>query len=211
MQSLKTEFDIIRMKEGSTIDEYVGKLSAIATNSATLGSPIEEAALVKKLLTSVPDNFLNMVATIEQLVDLKTVKFQEVVRRLKAYEERTNTRKAEASNNQLLLSYEEWEAKKKKEKGAGRGRGNGPDNRGRGRGRGRSNGRGRATSQGQQTQRWHHNNGKKDQTNLQCFKCDAFGHFSSDCPTRKLEEKANLTQATADQPALLMAVAYLKQ
>lgn len=205
LQSLKTEFDLMRMKEDTKIDDFVGKLSGIASKSATLGSPIEEEALVRKLLTSVPDSFINMVAIIEQLVDIKTVKFQEVVGRLKAYEERTNTR-MNNNQNQLLLSYEDWEAKRKNEKGGGRGRGNGQDGEGRGRGRGRSPGRGRGQGRGQYNQKGNHANEKKDRTNLQCFRCDAFGYFSFDCPTRK-GEKANLAQADTDQPALLMVQA----
>ena len=214
LQALKTELDLIRMKEGTKVDDFVGKLSGIASKSATLGSPIDEEVLVRKLLISVPENFVNMAATIEQLVDLKTVKFQEVVGRLKAYEERTSAKTNNSSSDHLLLTYQEWDSKRKQEKGYGRGRGNGQDTRGRGRGRGRSGGRGRGSNRSQNTQEGNQcsYNPIKDRSKLQCFRCDAFGHFSADCPTRKKEEKAHLTQATmaqanADKPALLMAVA----
>ncbi|KAD4178302.1 hypothetical protein E3N88_26893 [Mikania micrantha] len=120
--------------------------------------------------------------------------------------------KSKASNNtqnQLLLSYEDWEAKKKAEKGNGRGRGatSSDRGRGRGRGRGRSGGRGRGTGRGQASTSGVQGSSsyKKDRSQLQCFRCDALGHFSADCPTRRQEE-VNQTQANADRPALLMAV-----
>ncbi|XP_071739387.1 uncharacterized protein [Rutidosis leptorrhynchoides] len=70
-----------------------------------------------------------MAAIIEQLVDLKTVKFQEVVGRLKAYEERTSLKTTNNSHDQLLLSYEGWDSRKKRENIFGRGLGNGQDTR----------------------------------------------------------------------------------
>ncbi|KAD6119931.1 hypothetical protein E3N88_11202 [Mikania micrantha] len=216
LQSLRTEFDSIRMKEGETVDDYVAKLLGIASKSATLGSAIEESSLVRKLLTSMPDNFLNMVATIEQLVDLKIVRFQEVVGRLKAYEERScpKSKASSSSQSQLLMTYEDWEAKRRTERGSGRGRGSNNDTRGRGRGcgRGRLGGRGRGAGRGQGTPNGAQNptHQRKDRSQLQCFRCDAMGHFSADCPTRNQEE-LNQTQANADKPALLMTVAFQDQ
>ncbi|KAD5960723.1 hypothetical protein E3N88_12195 [Mikania micrantha] len=216
LQSLRTEFDTLRMIDGETVDDYVAKLSGIASKSATLGSIIDEQALVRKLLTSMPKGFLNMVATIEQLVDLRTVRFQEVVGRLKAYEERSclKQKTSNSGQNQLLLSYEDWEAKKRAERGNGRGRGatSSDRGRGRGRGRGRSGGRGRGTGRGQATTSGTQgsSNYRKDRSQLQCFRCDALGNFSADCPTRRQEE-VNQTQANADRPALLMTVAVHTQ
>ncbi|XP_071699623.1 uncharacterized protein [Rutidosis leptorrhynchoides] len=106
LQTLKAEFEAARMKDNEKIDNFATKLSEIASKSAALGNIIEETTLVRKILTAIPEKFLNMAATIEQLVDLKTVKFQEVVGRLKAYEERTSLKTTNNSHNQLLLSYE---------------------------------------------------------------------------------------------------------
>ncbi|KAD6453316.1 hypothetical protein E3N88_08021 [Mikania micrantha] len=192
------------MKDSERIDDFAAKLASMASRSAALGTVIEESTMVRKLLTDIPDRFLNIAATIEQLVDLKTTQFQEIVGRLKAYEERTAVRPSGSNQDQLLLSYEEWDAKKRNDKGQGRGRGMGADSRGRGRAGGRGRGSGRGSNQvdgGRQTDRQ-----KKDRSKLQCYRCDGYGHFSADCPTRKGEE-ANLTQAAAGEgPTLLMTI-----
>ncbi|KAD6454157.1 hypothetical protein E3N88_08863 [Mikania micrantha] len=206
LQTLKAEFEVARMKDNEKIDDFAAKLAGISSKSASLGAVIEETTLVRKLLTAIPEKFLNIAATIEQLVDLKTVKFQEVVGRLKAYEERIGGRGSNSSQDQLFLTHDESDQKGRFDKSYGRGRGSGQDTRGRGRGRGRSGGRGRG-GRGQGSHEGGHTTDrtKKDRSKLQCFRCDAYGHFSADCPTRKNEDQANLSQANADGPTLLMA------
>ena len=50
LQTLMAEFDRLKMKDGDTIDTFVGKLSEISSKSASLGEMIEEPKLVKKFL-----------------------------------------------------------------------------------------------------------------------------------------------------------------
>ncbi|KAD5317806.1 hypothetical protein E3N88_17752 [Mikania micrantha] len=185
LQTLKAEFEAARMKESEKIDDFAAKLSGIASRSASLGTIIEETTLVRKILTALPERFLTIAATIEQLVDLKTVNFQEIV-------------------------GQDWAAKQKQDRGVGQGRGT----QGRGRGRGRSGGRGRGSGRGQSNREEAHfgEKPKKDRSKLQCFRCDGYGHFSADCPTRKEGEQANLAHANPthrheeDGPTLLMAI-----
>lgn len=54
LQTLMAEFDKLKMKEGDTIDVFVGKLSEISSKSASLGEIIEESKHVKKFLKSLP-------------------------------------------------------------------------------------------------------------------------------------------------------------
>ncbi|KAL4592129.1 hypothetical protein LXL04_005114 [Taraxacum kok-saghyz] len=56
----------------------------VASKSASLGETIDESKLVKV----VPRRFIHLVASLEQVLDLKSVGFEDVVGRLKAYEER---------------------------------------------------------------------------------------------------------------------------
>ena len=58
------------MKEGETIDEFAGKLRGLVTKFNSLGSKIEDATLVNKLLDSVVDKFFQLVASTEQYSDL---------------------------------------------------------------------------------------------------------------------------------------------
>lgn len=84
LQTLEAEFDRLRMSESETIDNFSGKLSGISSKSAALGTQIDESKLVRKFLKSLPKKFIHMVASLEQVLDLKKVGFDDVVGRLKA-------------------------------------------------------------------------------------------------------------------------------
>jgi hypothetical protein len=85
---LKSEFDALRMKEDESVDSYAGKLMSMSVRYANLGGSLDDAVLVKKILDTVPERFINVIAGIEQFFDLKKIAFDEVVGRLKAFEER---------------------------------------------------------------------------------------------------------------------------
>nr|GEV00521.1 hypothetical protein [Tanacetum cinerariifolium] len=105
LQTLITEFENLNMLDNGTIDEYALKLSGIAFKSATLGEVMSEHKLVKKFLTSLPRRFVHIVAALEQVVDLKTTGFEDVVGRLKAYEERVKEEdKANDAQDNLLYA-----------------------------------------------------------------------------------------------------------
>nr|GEW23380.1 zinc finger, CCHC-type [Tanacetum cinerariifolium] len=76
------------MKEDETIDIFTTKLRTLVNKAASLGHTMEDETLVRKLLNAVPDRYLQIVASIEQYSDLDEMTLEEVVGRLKTYEER---------------------------------------------------------------------------------------------------------------------------
>lgn len=96
LQTLMSDFDRLQMKESESIDDFAGKLSEISSKSAAQGVNIEEPKLVRKFLKSLPwDKYIHIVASLEQVLGLNTINFEDIIGRLKAYEERI-TRKEEA-------------------------------------------------------------------------------------------------------------------
>lgn len=65
LSTLKGEFDLLRMKEGEPLDDYAGKISGMAARYANLGATLDDSAMVKKLLDTVPDRLYPVVAGIE--------------------------------------------------------------------------------------------------------------------------------------------------
>ncbi|XP_076941635.1 uncharacterized protein LOC143611280 [Bidens hawaiensis] len=88
LQTLTSEFDGLKKKETGAIDEHASTLLIYSSKAATLGDIFLEEKMVKKFLTSFSRHFIHIVASLEQILDLKTVEFDDVVGRLKAYEER---------------------------------------------------------------------------------------------------------------------------
>ncbi|KAL6592624.1 hypothetical protein ACP70R_049299 [Stipagrostis hirtigluma subsp. patula] len=113
VQTLKSELDVLRMKEGDSIDDFAMKLTSVVSKIRALGEKVEETYVVKKLLRVVPKKFLQVVSTIEQFGDFKTMTVEEVIGRLNAYEERICTY-ADGEGEHLLLTRAEWRAKESK-------------------------------------------------------------------------------------------------
>ena len=106
LQTLMTEFDRLKMKEEDTIDVFAGKLSKISSKSAFLGETIEEPKLVKKYLKCLPrKKYIHMAASLEQMLDLNTTPFEDIVGRLKAFEERVADEEEETHEDTGKLMY----------------------------------------------------------------------------------------------------------
>ncbi|XP_018463378.1 uncharacterized protein LOC108834540 [Raphanus sativus] len=200
LQTLQTEFDRLRMKDTEKIDEFVGKLTEISSKSNALGESIDESKLVKKFLQGLPrKKYIHMVASLEQLLDLKTAGFEDVVGRLKAYEERICEEEEDPQENQKQLMYTNTESQAQRSyQGEYRGRGRG--------GRGYSRGRGRGRSY------WDN----REAAHITCFRCDKVGHFAATCPDRllKLQETTESKNGdeTQEADALMMhEIVYLNE
>ncbi|CAM0957048.1 unnamed protein product [Alopecurus aequalis] len=167
LSTLRGEFDRMYMAEEEQLDDYAGKISGMAARYASLGSTLDDAAMVKKLLDTVPDRLYPAVAGIEQFCDVETMAFEEALGRLKVFEERSRRRAQagrERSDGQLLLTAEQWEARRR-QSGGGHDHG---DNE-------RSNVASGVRRRGK------------------CHNCGVRGHFARDC--RKLKkEQALLTE-----------------
>ena len=87
LQTLMNDFERLKMYDSDSIDTFSGKLSELASKSASLGQSIEEPKLVKKFLNSLPrSKYIMLVASLEQMLDLNSIKYEDIVGRFKAYE-----------------------------------------------------------------------------------------------------------------------------
>lgn len=105
--TLKRELESLCMKEGETVDDFVTKLFGLASQASSLGCELEEVDLVKMLLDSMPKSFLQIMASIEQCFELYLMLSDEVVGRLKTYDEHIRrTEKVDDTQCGLMLAYE---------------------------------------------------------------------------------------------------------
>ncbi|XP_023735907.1 uncharacterized protein LOC111883814 [Lactuca sativa] len=194
IQTMKTEFEALSMKESESVDDFAVKV------------------INTKLLRAVPPKFLQIAFTLEQFGDLETMRVEEVIGRLKAHEERMKGHK-ESDERKLLLTHKEWsERNKKKTDGETKqksNRGSVGNSHGRGKGRGRSGGHGGRGRGGPYHQKEgnHQASGCQDKSGIQCYNCQEFGHYVAECknPRREGNQENNLIQDHHDnEPALLL-------
>ncbi|XP_020199824.1 uncharacterized protein [Aegilops tauschii subsp. strangulata] len=144
------------MADVETLDDFAGRLVGMAARYAALGSTVEDAALVKKLLDSVSNRLYAAVAGIEQFCDVDSMLFEDMLGRLKAFYERLRRRGQDGGGHggdQLLYTVAQWRARERRQGGAR----DDDDARSEASGFG-GNRRGR------------------------CYKCGERGHFKRECP-----------------------------
>lgn len=193
IQTLKTEFESLNMKDNEPLDDFCMKLNGLVTNIRALGEEINESYVVKKLLRAVPMKFLQIASTMEQFGNVDTMTVEETVGSLKAHEERLKCQ-IDATGNQLLLTEEEWAKKDKdegkllltKEEWLKR------------------TGKGGAESSGYMRGR-----GGRDKSKIRCFNCSIYGHYAAECRkprrTKEVTQEAHMAKMDDDEPALLLA------
>jgi hypothetical protein len=93
LQTYRVQFEKLQMKEDETIGKYFLRVEGMVNAMKALGETIGEPSLVHKILRSLPDRFNPKVSAIEELNDLKTLSFDQLLGTLTAYEMRIVTDK----------------------------------------------------------------------------------------------------------------------
>jgi len=86
LQMLISKFEEIKMLEEETFGEFYSKMSDLRNSMVSLGKPISNVKLIRKILRSLPERFRIKVTTIEESKDLEEIKIEELVGSLQTYE-----------------------------------------------------------------------------------------------------------------------------
>ncbi|XP_073357905.1 uncharacterized protein [Aegilops tauschii subsp. strangulata] len=180
LASLRSEFELLRMDGGESLDAFAGKINGMAARYAGLGSTLDDAAMVKKLLDCVPNRLYAAVAGMEQFCDLSALLFEDALGHLKAFDERLRRRGqagGEQADGALMYTAAQWRARERRQGGAR----DDDDVRSEASGLG-GNRRGR------------------------CYKCGDRGHFKRECPQLKkapAAERALVVDGVVEDDGLL--------
>ncbi|XP_047340282.1 uncharacterized protein LOC124943870 [Impatiens glandulifera] len=187
VQTLKTQFEAIHMKNGESVDDFAMKLTSIVTGILSLGEKI--------------------VTTIEQFRELKNMNVEEIVGRLKVHEERLRGY-GDQHEEHLLLTHDEWMSRMKKNgeanfsSGSSSCSGNGGDNRGRVKGQGQ-----RRSCEESSTE---NTKPSKENSKVKCYTRQKYGNYASKCPNNRSDDEANLTSFYDEEPSLMFAEVVTK-
>ncbi|KAL0375438.1 UNVERIFIED_CONTAM: Retrovirus-related Pol polyprotein from transposon TNT 1-94 [Sesamum radiatum] len=99
LQTLRRDFENMKMKDSETIDEYYTKVRELVNQLKAYGEDIPEKKVVEKLLISVTEKYDPIVTTIEETKDITTLTVTELVGSLEAYEKRRSRREENSLEN----------------------------------------------------------------------------------------------------------------
>ena len=85
-QRLTTSFEVIKMEEDESFDEFYAKLKDIVNLAFNLGEIIPEPKIVRKVLRSLPERFHAKIMAIEESKDIDKILLTELVGNLQTYE-----------------------------------------------------------------------------------------------------------------------------
>ena len=99
LNSLRREFELIRMKESETIKDYYSRIKEIVSQMRAYGETILDKKIVEKILISIPQKYDAITTTIEQTKDLTTLPVTQLMGSLEAYEQRLKRHEEDSVEN----------------------------------------------------------------------------------------------------------------
>jgi hypothetical protein len=191
VQRLMKQFENMAFRDGENVGDFAMRINGLVASLRELGEEMEDSRVVKKVLRVVPKRLKQVAVAIEMLADIDTMEIEELVGRLQVAEDADAEDQAASSAEhagQLLLTEEQWEARRRQRRGKEHVHGGVGE---KGGGHDDDDDDGSSTSSGRGRSRYR---GK-------CFDCGVRGHMARDCPKKK-KERALLVDVD-DEPTLL--------
>jgi len=87
LQALRKEFEILHMKEGESVNEYLARTFIIVNKMKASGEAMEDGLVVEKILRSMTKKFNYVVCSIEESKDTNIMSIDELQSSLLVHEQ----------------------------------------------------------------------------------------------------------------------------
>ncbi|XP_066354343.1 uncharacterized protein [Miscanthus floridulus] len=111
-QLLKQEYANLKFKDGESVEDFSLRLQTLISKLKSHGVTIDEEEAVSKYLHSVLTKYIQIALSKETMLDLSTLTIEDVTGRLRAVDELQEQVISPKDNGKLLLTEEEWTARR---------------------------------------------------------------------------------------------------
>ncbi|GAU37412.1 hypothetical protein TSUD_361170 [Trifolium subterraneum] len=185
LQALKRQFELLEMKNDEAVAEYFTRMETLTNQMKNCGSTLSEEEMVEKVLRTLTHKFDHIVVTIEQTRDLSEIKMEDLQSTLEAHELKHGERNHGKEDEQaLFVKFKKYQDEKKKWQNK----------------KGSKKGKESVEEKPESSKKEGGQKTKKDKSTIQCYNCNKYGHYASECkaPKKKkrqnTEEEANVAQ-----------------
>jgi hypothetical protein len=202
-QRLLKQFENIVAMDEESIEDLATRVTGLTSNLQELGEKMEDRRIVRKLLRVIPKRYNQVACAIEMFSDLNTLSVEELIGKLRAAKDRVADEEAveaSAGVGRLMLTEEQWEARRRSGKerarnGVARHGGHGSSEKGGGCNSGHGEDDDDTNSTCSDASR------RSCRYRGRCFDCGERGHMARNCP-RKKKEKALLADVEEEYALL---------
>ncbi|GAU41499.1 hypothetical protein TSUD_13810 [Trifolium subterraneum] len=201
----KRQFELLQMDENESIAEYFNKITNITNQMKSCGSTVSDGDMVEKVIRTLSSKFDYITVAIMEAKDVSTMKLEELQCSLESHEQRINARTKNRTSDQDLWAHISKNGNGNKNKGKDQFKKENFQQES-----SKKNG-----DQGESSKSDGNGKGKKfmNKKNIQCYNCQKYGHFASECRNKRVprihnnkDSEANMAQddSGSEIDALLM-------
>ncbi|GAU17510.1 hypothetical protein TSUD_340540 [Trifolium subterraneum] len=196
LQALNRQFELLEMKSDEAISEYFTRVETLTNQMKNCGSTLSEEEMVEKVLRTLTHKFDHIVVTIEQTKDLSEIKMEDLQSTLEAHELKHGERNHGKEDEQaLFVKFKKYQNEKKKWQNK----------------KGSKKGKESVEEKPESSEKeGGGQNTKKDKSTIQCYSCNKYGHYASECKAPKKKKNQN-TEAETNVGNKMVFCASLSQ
>src|ERR1051325_10341293 len=198
------------MEDNESIFDFFTRVTKLVNQIKICGEVLTTRAVVSKTLRSLAPKFDHVVVAIEEGKDLLKLTKEELKGTLESHEQRMNERAASKTKIDVALQANSAKETKGKGKWFNRGRGGYNNSTGRGNQNEGNVSNQRIPYQGNQrggvAYRGRGGGRKPDKSHIQCYNCQKYGHYFSDCPEKRKNQESDAKIAKYEEEEMLLMV-----
>lgn len=212
LQSFKKQYEMLHMKEGETISDFFIRVQELTNQMKNYGETLTEQMNVEKVFRSLTPQYDMIIVTIEKIKDLETMKMEDLQGSLEVRKLRLNQRETNKDFEQALIAHSRKESsddmkRRWKQRKGKHQREVTPDRKEKKKFEERSE----SSKGGGGSSKFQNKKNFQDKRRIQCFNCEKYGYFASNCWFEKgkkkiVAEKANMVQDDLDSDHVMLMI-----